>query len=253
VEIGFNDDVKHRNTTFHIQTEDHGNNDPRVSTQLFLRGRILDSKTVSYGPLMQGMEDAEERKAKIRRVMLASHRNFYKRLLAGEYDEAAGLPPLGGAQDARQIEAAAESFQPTQAKGADEQNIQVLEEDGKVTFTFDDGNMVDLRSLGNALKNINVMPPKGGKASDQFKGLGFDEDLSAELEVSHSMVIEDEPPPKRRRRAQEEDDEPWVPRFRPTGRRAFQGLLEPPEKVDVVQLVTDFLKHLNAQRHRTGS
>lgn len=231
VEIGFNDDVDYRGLTFHIQTEDHGEGDPRVSTQLFFHGRILDSKTVAYGHLLEGLAGEEERRAKIRKVMVAAHRNFYKRLMAGEYDETAGLNDEGAPQPAvADPEEEARRFEPSQSRVPDSA-VKVMEEDGKVTFTFDDGNVMDLRALSRELNKIDVMPPDAeGGANNPFGDLGFDESED-EGTPAPQLIQEVAAAPVKH-----------VPDFSPTGRRAFQGLLEPKPRVDVVELVLGFLK-----------
>jgi hypothetical protein len=235
VEIGFNDDVSYRGLTFHIQTEDHGHGDERVSTQLFLQGRILDSKTVSYAHLLVGIADDEERRAKIRKVMVAAHRNLHRRLISGDYDTLAGLAPQEEIGKKTVELSTIDDFQPSQAR-VPESAIQVLEEDGKVTFTFDHGEAVDLKALGRELNKINVMPPEHGDAASPFADLGFDDEE------------EEEPPPARAPRARRprrpEPDEDLLPLFPPTGHRAFQGLLEPESRFDTVAMVREFLQRL---------
>jgi hypothetical protein len=238
VEIGFNDDVSYRGLTFHIQTEDHGHGDERVSTQIFLQGRILDSKTVSYAHLLVGIADDEERRAKIRKVMVAAHRNLHRRLISGDYDVLAGLDPHEEIGKKTVELSAIDDFQPSQAR-VPESAIQVLEEDGKVTFTFDHGEAVDLKALGRELNKINVMPPEHGGAASPFADLGFDEE-DEEDEVP-------EPPtraPRARRTRRAEDEEGLLPLFSPTGHRAFQGLLEPESRFDTVAMVREFLQRL---------
>ncbi len=245
MEIGFNDDVPHRGMTFHIQTEDHGNGDERVSTQLFHSGRILDSKTVSYGHLLVGIDDEEERRAKVRKVMVAAHRNYYRRLLSGDYDVKAGLEPENIPDERKTVQlSAVDNFEPTQSRVPDSAVKVTEDDDGKVTFTFDDGNMMDLKALSRELGKINVMPEDTGVVDDHFQGLGFDDDsedimeLDAddgdfEIEVASPVIIQQEPPP------------PLVPDFPPTGHLAFQGLLEPEATVDVVDMVSSFLQTLS--------
>lgn len=231
MEIGFNDDVEYRGSTFHIQTEDHGLEDGRVSSQLFISGRILESSTVEYTPLLEGITDDEERKAKIRKVMVASHRNLYKKLLSGALDETAGIDAEAPAAEAIDT---AEDFQPTQSR-VPEPAARVMEQDGKVTFTFDHGQEMDLAALADQLNSVNVMPP-GGEVDAAKGGEMFDDlvDLDAEP-----------PPPTRIPRAAAhaataDMAAPFVMPA-PTGRKAFQGLLEPPQGADIIALVTEFL------------
>lgn len=91
--IGFNNDVQYRGKTFHIQTEDHGEGDPRIETQLFHSGAILDTVITSYEETLENYDGAEQEE-RIRAQMKASHRSLYKKLMGGKYDELAGLEPL---------------------------------------------------------------------------------------------------------------------------------------------------------------
>lgn len=96
--IGYNNDVQYRGKTFHIQTEDRGNNDDSIETQLFSGGQILDTKITSYREMVEGL-DEEERNKRVKALMQASHKSLYKKLLAGEYNALVGLEPVEGAVD----------------------------------------------------------------------------------------------------------------------------------------------------------
>lgn len=224
MEIGFNNDVIYRGTTFHIQTEDHGEGDPRVSTQLFLSGAIFDSKTVNYGHLIEGIADEEARKAKVRKVMVGAHRALYKKLFKGDYDAA-----LGGKIDTSEVIEEIpdpEKFQPAQERVPEV--AQVLEEDGKVTFTFDSGEMIDLASLSQQLSELDVFPPNSGGGFDLF---GAD-----------SQKVDAVPPPVPDAAPQIVQLVPEKVTYRPTGRLAFQGLIEPEPDTTILRMVTDFLR-----------
>ncbi len=236
MEIGFNDDVVYRGSTFHIQTEDHGMEDGRVSSQLFISGRILESTIVEYTAVLEGIADDEERKAKIRKVMVASHRKLYKKLFSGALDEMAGIdaeaPPA-------ELDTA-EDFQPTQSR-VPEPAARVMEQDGKVTFTFDDGQEMDLAALAEQLNSVNVMPHGG--VVDAAKGGEMFDDLGVDLE-STTPEQESAPPPRATLPHDTAEMAEPATRFRmppPTGRLAFQGLLEPPTGADIIGLVTEFL------------
>ena len=211
VEIGFNDDVQYRSVTFHLQTEDHGISDGRVSSQLFLAGRILDSTEVSYLPVIEGISDEEQRSEKIRKVMVASHRRLYKKLLSGALDGNAGL---GETQERAPDPSLAENFEPSQSRVP--QAAQVLEEDGKVTFTFDEGEAMDLSALADQLSQVDVMPPDGEVSAE--KGGETFGDLGA-------MGV---------------DEEPVLPAFT-TGRRAYCGFEVPAAEMKVLKWVADHL------------
>ncbi len=270
VEIGFNDDVTYRGSTFHIQTEDHGQNDQRVSTQLFFSGRVLDNQTVSYAHLLEAIANEAESRAKVRKVMVAAHRNVYRRLLNGDYDESLGWDPEN-APPREADPASADAFEPSTARVPDELAMyeqqqaaiasgigaevtpsggpergsapagggpRVLEEDGKVTFTFEHGEQADLSQLGALLQNVDYLPPSDEAGGDQW-GDVFGEDEDDGMEVMSNRTLRNRPRPKRR--AEPEESNPVLPRYKKTGRRAFQGLLEPPMSEDVLQLVLGYL------------
>ena len=235
MEIGFNDDVAYRGSTFHIQTEDHGIEDGRVSSQLFISGRILESTTVEYKQLLDEIADEEERKAKIRKVMVASHRNLYKKLFSGALDEKAGIDPEAPA--AEELDTA-EDFEPTQSR-VPEPAARVMEQDGKVTFTFDDGQEMNLAALADQLNSVNVMPHGG--VVDAAKGGEMFDDLGVDLDSGDSAPPPAVTTPVRPHEVTAEMDAPVFPAPPRTGRLAFQGLLEPPAGADIIALVTQFL------------
>jgi hypothetical protein len=124
VEIGFNDDVQYRGAMFHLQTEDHGVSDGRVSTQLYLSGRVVGSTEVSYLSVIDGIVGEEERCAKIRKVMVASHRRLYEKLLNGVLDDEAGFEPWDeGVVDASAADSAEPSPSGSDELDADRQEI----------------------------------------------------------------------------------------------------------------------------------
>lgn len=85
MQMGFNTDVDHAGVVVHVQTEDHGHNDGRITTQVFFSGRILDVKTVSYAEVIKDV-DEETRKHEISRRMKALHKHFLNKVRDGVYD-----------------------------------------------------------------------------------------------------------------------------------------------------------------------
>lgn len=94
MQIGYNNDVKYREKTFHIQTEDRGEASASIETQIFHAGAILDTSIISYTRVLKSTEDIDERIEKIRALMQGNHKLLYKRLFAGDYDEMVGLNRL---------------------------------------------------------------------------------------------------------------------------------------------------------------
>ena len=217
MEIGFNDDVEYKDVRFHIQTEDHGLDDPRVSSQLFTGGRVLDNRVVNYGPLIADINDTDARKSKVRRVMVASHRNLYKRLLSGEYDDVLELEESVDIED-KSISDQVEAFMPSQSRVPEAAQV-VEDEEGRVTFTFDHGEEMDLSSLCDQLNQIDVLPPEEGN-SELFADMV--EEVNMRSKVTEVFNIEE-----LRRQGLDK-----VNLNRKTGKRAFSGLLEPPAAGD---------------------
>ncbi len=90
MQMGFNNDVGYKGLTLHIQTEDHGLSSQKITSQVFVGGAILESKTISYAKEIADLADDAERDEHIRKVMKALHKKFYQRIHEGQYDD--GLP-----------------------------------------------------------------------------------------------------------------------------------------------------------------
>lgn len=86
MQMGYNTDVDHLGVTVHVQTEDHGVGDSKITTQVFYSGRILDSRTISYANAVNGMADTD-RDQEITRRMRAIHKYFLTRIHEGAYNE----------------------------------------------------------------------------------------------------------------------------------------------------------------------
>ncbi|MCL2725735.1 MAG: hypothetical protein FWD69_14995 [Polyangiaceae bacterium] len=81
--LGFNNNVRHKNRVFHVQTEDSGVNRPHIITHLFMDGgRILKSVRKSYAEYVgtDGMDDV------VREMMKDQHKAMITALREGEFD-----------------------------------------------------------------------------------------------------------------------------------------------------------------------
>src|SRR5512144_2136480 len=94
--LGYNNNVRHKNRVFHIQTEDSGVKHPHVITHLFMDGgRILKSVKRSYADLVgaEGMSDL------VRQMMKEQHKAMFIALRDGQFDHlvdgALSTPPAG--------------------------------------------------------------------------------------------------------------------------------------------------------------
>src|SRR5579864_6443814 len=81
--LGYNNNVRHKNRVFHIQTEDSGVNHPHIITHLFMDGgRILKSVKRSYAEHVgaDGMSET------VRNMMKEQHKAMFIALRDGQYD-----------------------------------------------------------------------------------------------------------------------------------------------------------------------
>ena len=179
--IGFNNDVEYRGKTFHIQTEDHGEGDPRIETQLFFSGAILDTVITSYEETLEGY-DGPEAEERIRAQMKASHRSLYKKLMAGEYDEFAGLEPLEAVEEAPP-EPNPNEFTPSQERvPAAAAKVEEEGEDAILEFQKKKAkNHVSLDKLKDQLSSLD-------KASEESEESEAEDDI--EDDVAPTQVIE---------------------------------------------------------------
>jgi hypothetical protein len=81
--LGYNNNVRHKNRVFHIQTEDSGVNHPHIITHLFMDGgRILKSVKQSYAEHV-GVEGMSET---VRGLMKEQHKAMFIALRDGQFD-----------------------------------------------------------------------------------------------------------------------------------------------------------------------
>lgn len=113
--LGYNNNVRHKNRVFHIQTEDSGVNHPHIITHLFMDGgRILKSVKKSYAEHVgqDGMQEI------VRGLMKDQHKAIFVALREGQFDAIAfGAPAAAPAKPAAAPPAPAASPTPAAAKG----------------------------------------------------------------------------------------------------------------------------------------
>jgi hypothetical protein len=107
--LGYNNNVRHKNRVFHIQTEDSGVNHPHIITHLFMDGgRILKSVKKSYAEHVgsEGMKEI------VRGLMKEQHKAIFIALRDGQFDAlvdpGAAAPAKAAAAPASVVEAVAE-------------------------------------------------------------------------------------------------------------------------------------------------
>jgi hypothetical protein len=81
--LGYNNNIRHKNRVFHIQTEDSGVRHPHVITHLFMDGgRILKSVKTSYAEHV----GAEKMADTVRKMMKDQHKGMLIALRDGQFD-----------------------------------------------------------------------------------------------------------------------------------------------------------------------
>lgn len=81
--LGYNNNIRHKNRIFHIQTEDSGIKHPHIITHLFMDGgRILKSIKRSYAEFV-GVEGMSEI---VRGMMKEQHKSMFIALRDGQFD-----------------------------------------------------------------------------------------------------------------------------------------------------------------------
>jgi hypothetical protein len=81
--LGYNNNIRHRNRVFHVQTEDSGVRHPHIITHLFMDGgRILKSIKTSYVEHV----GAEKMQDVVRQMMKEQHKAMLIALRDGQYD-----------------------------------------------------------------------------------------------------------------------------------------------------------------------
>jgi len=81
--VGYNTNISYKDSIYHIQTEDRGQDNPIIVTLLYAKGKILASKKTNYSDIVE----EPGYKEKIRRLMKEQHDNMIKELLAGKCTE----------------------------------------------------------------------------------------------------------------------------------------------------------------------
>lgn len=81
--LGYNNNIRHKDRVFHVQTEDSGVRHPHIITHLFMDGgRILKSVKTSYAEHL-GIDKMAD---VVQRMMKDQHKAMLVALRAGEYD-----------------------------------------------------------------------------------------------------------------------------------------------------------------------
>lgn len=80
---GHNTDVRHNDTVFHVQSEDKGTSNPFIETLVYVGGRVLAARRVSYAKLLAEGKGEKE----IVALMENQHRRTIAAIRSGKLDE----------------------------------------------------------------------------------------------------------------------------------------------------------------------
>lgn len=86
MQMGHNTDIDHLGLIVHVQTEDHGLKDSKITTQVFHNGECLDSRTISYAKAVEGM-DENQRDQEVSHRMRTIHKYYINQIHAGTYND----------------------------------------------------------------------------------------------------------------------------------------------------------------------
>lgn len=94
--FGFNTDVKVGKTVFHVQTEDRGVNNPVLDTTIYVKGRVLAKRGISYRDFLASPDFNE---SELHAMLERQHKQVIDEVRAGQLAEMAQLdssPRRGG-------------------------------------------------------------------------------------------------------------------------------------------------------------
>ena len=106
--LGMNDNILFQGTTFHVQTEDSGINNPFITTHVFIGGNILISKKTSYEDIVKSdsLEDI------VRSIMDDQHKKVIVAIKRGRIDKTGLVKKGAQAQGSATQETASQATAP---------------------------------------------------------------------------------------------------------------------------------------------
>ncbi len=82
---GYNTDIKHEDSVYHIQTEDGGTENPVIVSLIYQGGRILASKKTSYAQIV----GTEGFISQLRKILEDQHRSMIASVTSGKFSHKA--------------------------------------------------------------------------------------------------------------------------------------------------------------------
>ena len=83
MQLGFNENVMHKEVRYHVQTEDGGRKNPVITTLLFKEGIIISSKRTSYADIIK----SDKLDVVVKEIMRDQHGTMLKNLKNGVFDK----------------------------------------------------------------------------------------------------------------------------------------------------------------------
>jgi hypothetical protein len=90
---GFNTDVAHDGRTFHVQTEDKGQENPVIETLIYVGGQILASRRRSYAELSGDGADVD--RDRVSELIERQHQAVVRDIRLGKFDPPERRKPFG--------------------------------------------------------------------------------------------------------------------------------------------------------------
>lgn len=84
---GFNHNIRYREESFHVQTEDNGLKHPLLVTQVFHSGTLIAIQRTDYSDILERALPDKARNDQIRTRMQDQHKHMLKSLVSGGFDE----------------------------------------------------------------------------------------------------------------------------------------------------------------------
>jgi len=143
---GFNTDIDHDGTTYHVQTEDRGSGNPLIESLVYVRGEILATRRTEYKNLLDAGGDSHL----IKTLMERQHRAIVDAIRAGRIDLLTA-PPVALEEDATATRRAQEEplpISPADIEAAKRSHKSLDEVIGDWLAEQQEGERVKLRVKG---------------------------------------------------------------------------------------------------------
>lgn len=118
---GYNTDIDHAGTTYHVQTEDKGRANPVIESLVYARGEILYSRRTSYRDLVEGKVE----NSAIATVMERQHHTIVEAIRRGRLAQLSEEPKPVGEEDDTSI---------SRDDARDAPEIEAVDDDDELTL-----------------------------------------------------------------------------------------------------------------------